>query len=411
MDLDKSKAVMHLSGAANEAARLKRLALLFDEIDLVRPGSAVLSPEASEKVKESQYSDIITLNPFKDLYRGIELLSFDTELDETLAALEEAGVAVNCGRLVSEAERSPSYRQWRDPMIAQAMRDGEWNRLTHTSKDAYSRIKVAEVKIRLDSGGEEKYLWLQQPPAVWCADDIATAGYLAQHLDACPVFPDEFKPLLKFKYDQYQLGTEQLTREDQSLLPFDHRARFGETAFAIANSVFSSHSVENKSIEEILKYREEMDIARRRFLSSDLVELQGLVSENPWGPEAEAEVSKYVKGKLAGDVAAFESESVSTWERLYGALAVRTGSVAQSGAIGGGLGGLAAQILPSTSVWQVLVGGLAVGAAKELPNVIGDIAKAVNEDRERNRSGIAYIARFNNNDLGSDLSSFFKRTR
>lgn len=79
---------------------------------------------------------------------------------------------------------------------------------------------------------------------------------------------------------------------------------------------------------------------------------------------------------------------------MYGSLTVRAGGFGQSVGVGGGVGGIVGNVVPHTSMWGALLAGALVGAAKELPGVLGDIVEAVRETREKDRTGIAYVAKF-----------------
>ena len=124
------------------------------------------------------------------------------------------------------------------------------------------------------------------------------------------------------------------------------------------------------------------------------MELSLLIEDDPWSSQSSEEVEKFIRGKLSTDVAAFDAGSVSTWEKLYGALAVRAVSIGQATGLGGTAGAVTGHLLPQTSFWGMLLAGLLAGLSKEAPNVAQDLLEAMREDQERQRSGIAYVANF-----------------
>lgn len=392
MEIAPSKVVIQLNRTEQEATRLKRLALLFDEIHFSRPTFATISDEAAETIESQSHQAPIAIDGIRDI-RSVQIISLEGETEEILDALMESGVAFDRSDVVSDIPENNVYLKWRNPILTEAIRDTGWNSVTETSQEEYSNPTVAKMLIAGDSGEDYSLIAINQPRAVARAGILAAIGFLARTVHGYPVFDEEFRPWLSYKYQQYEKDFSAGSKTDTA--PFDgHAARFGEAAFAIGNSVFSSDSVEDRSIEEILRFRSEMEIARRQLLSRDLMDLSLLIGDNPWGQQSQEEVEKFVKGKLAGDVAAFDAGSVSTWEQLYGALAVRAASIGQVAGLGGSAGAVTGHILPQTSFWGMLLAGLLAGLSKEAPNLARDLAEAVREDRERQRSAIAYIAKF-----------------
>jgi hypothetical protein len=47
---------------------------------------------------------------------------------------------------------------------------------------------------------------------------------------------------------------------------------------------------------------DQVDGSRRKYLSSDLMDLSALVTDNPWGDGLKEEVNKYIAGKLNRDL-------------------------------------------------------------------------------------------------------------
>lgn len=392
-------ATFRISDSAEDATNLKRLALLFDRIEYVRPLASSISEDAlADPARFHTENDgvlsVRDFNYFRDVEHMWALQSLEPELNETIQALEEAGVAEDVSRLAQNSEADHTYRQVRDALIAEGINDAAWNALTDTDEQAYdlrhlfARIDVEDVETK------ERRIWwhVEEPPAVFCGDVIAVTSYLADSRNAIPLFAPDYRKLLAYWYERYRAGTAAVIGE--AAVGAGYAASFGETAFRVANEVFSSDSLESCSVAEILRFRSEMDTARRKFVSEDLVELTSLVSDNPWSASARAEVLKYATGKLNADIAAYNSQSRTTWEKLYGTLSVRAGKVTAAAGIGGGTGGVAAQIIPHTSAWGMLLGGALLAASKEAPGLAKDVVAALRETSDRNRTGIAYIAKF-----------------
>jgi hypothetical protein len=390
VDIEPSKAVIQLIRDEDEANRLKRLALLFDEIHFTRPTFATVSEEAVKAIEDGGPGPT-TIDGIHDI-RSMQVMSLEGETEEVLDALMESGVALDQSTLVSDQPENETYLDWRNPILSEAIRDKGWNSITETSPQEY-RPTLGKMLIRSDSGEEHSLTVLNQPRAVARASILADIGFLTRYVNGYPVFDREFRPWLSYKYQRYKerLGAE--GKPEPAPLA-GHSGSFGEAAFSIGNSVFSSRSLEDRSIDEILRFRSEMDIARREFLSRDLMDLSLLIEDDPWSPKASEEMEKFIRGKLSADVAAFDAGSVSTWEKLYGALTIRAVSVGQATGFGTTVGAVTGHILPQTSFWAMLLAGLLAGLSKEAPNVARDLIEAAQEDRERKHSGIAYLADF-----------------
>ncbi|MDX6707148.1 MAG: hypothetical protein QOI48_2994 [Solirubrobacteraceae bacterium] len=412
-----TKAVIHLSRDVSEATKLKRLALLFDQVHYVLPLAAGISAEAL--ADPSRYTvtggrlNVHDFNYFRDVDHGYVFMhdNLDPEVRHTLVALTEAGIVVDGTDELSSTQRDGSYAQVRKLLLSRDVRDPKWNRMTGTKvADYHLANRLAKVILARDgdADGVNKMVWwhLQEPDAVFAADQIASAAYLADLINGAPVFEARYGDLLAYRYEQLRAGLAELNELGHAVPDVSSfGGRFGEIAFSVANSVFSSESVARHSVEDIIRYRGEMDIARRRFISEDILELTSLVTENPWDARARDEITRFVNTKLAGDVAKFEAASTSTWEKLHGALAVRAGTVVQTSGVGTVAGGVAGNILPHASVWGMLIGGALVGATKELKGVIKDVVEAMGEDRALRRTGVAYVARFGQRQLAKGRSS------
>jgi hypothetical protein len=175
-------------------------------------------------------------------------------------------------------------------------------------------------------------------------------------------------------------------------LQFDNvlRGTYGDVSFAVASEVFHHETLANRTMTEIIKYRQAMEDARRRYVSDDLVELTALVEDSPWTAKGQTEIERYVMGKLANDLATYRATTRETWEKMFGSLAVTLATAARTG----GAGGLLGQLLPQTSLWEMALLGTIGGLIKEAPSLAKTIVESILSARTQRRNAIAYIAEF-----------------
>jgi hypothetical protein len=200
---------------------------------------------------------------------------------------------------------------------------------------------------------------------------------------------------VRYRYAQFLEGLKVIEKLDQRLVsPDSFGGRFGEVTFNIANSVFSSETVGRKSASEILRYRNSMDAARRKYLSTDLMDLTALAKDSPWEAGLKQELDKYIVGKLNHDLAALDDEARRTWDKIYGGLAVRISEVGRSGAVGGGTLGIVGQLIPNATTWELVAIGAVAGLIKESPKLVQTLVDSLVDIRQRKRNAISYLANF-----------------
>jgi hypothetical protein len=181
---------------------------------------------------------------------------------------------------------------------------------------------------------------------------------------------------------------------DELKIPFRFASSFGEVSFTIANSIVDSEPFRNMSAEAILQYRDKNQDARKQYISKNLADLANMTIENPWSKTAEFEVHKYVTGKLAGDIVAYDMECRDTWRKLRGSIPTHIAEVTSKSVIGGVAGGVLGTVT-ATHGWPVLLAGALVGAVAQGPKVVKDITDAMLELERIRRSPIAYLSELN----------------
>jgi hypothetical protein len=426
-------AVVHLRNVPEDAAVLKRLALIFDRIYYIPRAFRILSERAlSDPSRYSIDSDGDLrvhqgINYFFDTDELLENLESQPATAETIFTFREAGILNDPPFETLLGGSFGRFEQIRSVIAALDLKDADFLSITGWDVEDASKLQLskAEVSIeqptrlwRLDAPPEKAEvgdasgviqdlpeppppgkttLWvLRTPPPLQHSEEITTLLGCANAPGVFPIFTDPYhRRELAHCYARYVKGLSLLNRQrpaDADPL-LDFKAVFGEVAFDVTNSVFSSQDVADRSAHDILRYRLAMDEARRRFVSGDLMEIAELVSE-PWTSKTKAEVEKYITGKLNADLAAFDAASKDVWEKLYGDLAVGAANAVRNVAAGGGLGGLTGTVIPNASGWEMAVVGALVGAVSRAPHFIKPVVEAMREIRSMHRSSIAYIGQF-----------------
>lgn len=271
----------------SSASTLKRLALLFDRVYYTVPSFAVImGPDGPLREIPSDF-DPRTFKYFRDTKRIIRIGKQslrNQELVETIDAFEEAGVLTESG---IDDDLDPRDRQIleyaRSSMVGLDVKDAEFNRLSGTDLQLYERCPINKVTLgppgSVDPSRSVTLFCMDDPPSVADSLDITTTLFYAHRLSLFPIFTlPQHKAEMDYRYRQCQQGLAVLRDLRPNLvMPEDFKARFGEVAFGISNSVFSADAVLHRTPEEILAYRASMAESRRAYVSSDLMELSSLV--------------------------------------------------------------------------------------------------------------------------------------
>ncbi|MEA2586101.1 MAG: hypothetical protein QOF33_4186 [Thermomicrobiales bacterium] len=417
-----TRAIVHIDSerevALQQISNLKRLALIFDEIHFVMSDLWIIRDELLCDRRLFVPSDDGLLwpvdgagiDPVQHTHPAIEwpLHMLADELQETLYTLMDRGVAQKLNLYDLKAgKKNQLFDRARHRLAWQDAKDETFSRLSGTMKADYE-AKIYPLKIEFEDPppdeGHSKIIYVLAPPqAILDSIDISATFFAAHETSSFPVFQNgRHRREVGYRYMQFQKGRQVLEEMAADLLaPSDFRATFGEVSFTVMNGVVSSDILVQKSIHDVLNYRDAMDIARRRFVSEDLMGIAGLVQDNPWSNKTKQDVERYILGKLNSSIAQYDSVSRETWEKFYGTATTSFAEVVRNALGGAAAGGVLGQagtvlgtVLPHMSSWQLLLLASLASSAKIAPGLIKDAIEAVRDDRQLRRSSVAYIAEF-----------------
>lgn len=225
--------------------------------------------------------------------------------------------------------------------------------------------------------------------------DLTTTLATSEMCGFQPIFPSaRHRRELEHKFSQYRKGLAILRDLAGEVAAVPPSWRFGEAVYSLSNALFSSATIAAKSVTDIVSYRNAMQDARVRFVSTTLFELTEMIENKPWGQSCDQEVQRFVQGKLVPHLNKYQDESKQIWEKLFGRLTVDLANVVRTSTITSAGTGLLGSVIPGTSALQMLALGALAGASKEAPKVVEHLVDSVLELRKHRRNGIAYIARF-----------------
>jgi hypothetical protein len=297
---------------------IKRLALLFDEVHYLLPTPSILKFDVAEQwekagVFSGQGKPAPDFDFFRDTERAFELLPLDDQLQEAIDVLGNHGVVIKC-EYPREDSSEADFREVRDLFIALDAADPAFNRLSNTEPTDY-RLLIRGVQVEWDNGELFNFYSVPEPNAVSDSYTISASLYAANALSCFPIFlKPRHRAEIEYRYEQYKSGLGVLRERYPELIsPADFRARFGEVTFTVANSVLASHAISSMSPNDILRYRQELNDARRKYLVNDLMELSNIVTDNPWSTQVRSELERYVYGKLNTDLLKYDEASRDIW--------------------------------------------------------------------------------------------------
>jgi hypothetical protein len=392
---NKLRAVIYIDHGKDIHADLKRLALFFDEIQVIYPEWFILKEEVLNDPKRvvSENEGKKVLNFFRDTYLGLEGTAgnFKGQLKETFLAFKENGVI----KEPDVYQEDDQFKEFRSILAAIDVQDKAFNKISHSTPD---ELKIMDVTIGFEGEESEKLnlLWVIPPRSIQDSYILTKTLHLSYQTSSFPIFlNNRHREEMRYRYLQYKKGLELLKEHSSSLIsPTEFKASFGEVTFNVANSLFTSDLIATKTPEQIIKYRNEMADVRQKFISKDLMEIASMIQDNPWDKQTKEAIEKYIAGKLTQDILLFNDSSRETWEKMFGNLAVHLTQVTKSTIIGSSTGGLLGNLIPNTSAWHMLLVGALVGATSEAPNLVRSIVDTILEHKKEQRSSIAYIARF-----------------
>lgn len=405
----KLKAVIHIQETADMHNILKRLALFFDEIYYILPPIYVLTEGNREIIDLDNFKNMTKnekggiILPVKSLYENAEPIlelsadSLKSDLKETIFKFEENGIM---RRVQNEFnfENDANFLEIRKFIAIADSNDILFNQISKTSLEDYKQSEARSITIKWDDPPqEENIITLEVPQAFRISHNITTSMFLSNEMSLFPVFSDPvLHNIMAYRYDQYKKGLEFLKERSSSLTsPEDFKGQFGEVTFLIANSLFASNLISQKSPEEIVKYRSLMEEARQKFLSQDLMEIANITQMNPWNSQTKNEIEKYIFQHLRQDIISYNEKSQEIWKKLFGTITTHLSDTYKSALAGSGAGGLLGQIIPNTSTWHMLLLGALAGAAMQAPDITKDIIEIISNSQKEKKSSIAYITEFN----------------
>ncbi|WP_437638371.1 hypothetical protein [Sorangium sp. So ce854] len=392
-----------------QASALKRLALLFDEIYVTPPTMPTIKnefindPECAHRTPEGKLViHTNRFNYFRDTERSHHLTfeSFaNPELRDTLIAFEEAGIIKNTQNNQStRVSKEGTATEIRGQLTHINIRDRQFNSLSGTHPDDYdfNKLILAVNFVKEDTKKADTVYAVWGPQAVFDSFALIDSFLISEILSSSPVFLDRRHRLeISYKYEQLKEGITILQETyPNAMKDFDTRIRFGEVAFSVSNKIFDSNSLASRSPEDIIKYRAEMETSRRRYVSEDLGSLALMIKDEPWSERVRDEIDAYVVGKLNRDIAEYERQSSAAYRKMFGQFAVHATSVVLGGGLGGGIGSLMGNVIPNVSLWQLMLIGSLVGAAREGSQVVKTLVDWWAQKKNDHGSSIAYVAEF-----------------
>jgi hypothetical protein len=419
MKVPPTRALIHIDPMARDLKSqvdgLKRASLLFDEIHFrVARGWRLTEEAASDPnryqrgpkgnlIPAKEFKPFVDgYNPLDDVIPGfaLEIQSWKSELREIVEALIEAGIAKGVEdeeiKVVDSRNRIDHLRSL---FVEADYTSEEFAYLSgnHVSSDfTFGRFEFAS-----QPGGDviSELFYIELPPIFLDSIAITETLYLAHITSSNAVFlRPQYRPELDYRFRQFREGVKRLKEAAPDVAAsLRMNGHFGEIAFNVSNSIVSSKLLSETSIDELLRFRAEMNDSRQRFISTDLAELDEMVSENAWSPTAKEEMRKYIETKLTSDIIAFNDKSKEVWSALFGSTGVRlakvTGASILGGAAGEATGGLLGSVMPNATGMSLLLVSALVGLRKEAPGFFKDLEAAITEARKVKRSSIAYVSR------------------
>jgi len=398
------RTVLFLEDEAAYASHLKRLALFFDEIYFIPPtylGIDISALKAANRVKPDGLGGhaIHDFNFFRDCTAQVQAPpgTLPSPLRDTLQYLIEVGIAKPIPQLPRDEARL--FTTAKNLVIYRDANDRDFARLSATTEADYDLSGLIEPRpfqLLADDGRVlSEFLAVNEPNAMRDSRMITTACYHADRLGGFPLLVGErFRHELSHKYSQRGQHLEQLSH----LLPADvlnamlSESDMADVAFNLSSAIFESFAVDEVPIDRLVRYRAEMSTARELFVTGNLFELAERSAAAPWSVKTKRDVTKYLHGKLQHDLKRFDAEATVAWEAFFGKAASHTARVLRAATVAGATGGLVASLLPNTTAGQMVILAALAAIGQQLPDIAEALVGRLLEIRQRQRTGIAYVA-------------------
>ncbi|MEW6533197.1 MAG: hypothetical protein AB1473_20370 [Thermodesulfobacteriota bacterium] len=378
------KTVLYLNNQPHESPHLKRLALFFDEIQYIAPQVYIIE----ERPKVDAHGGF-SFEPFSDCTPW-SVVHLD-ELQDTLPAFEDAGVAK---RVLVPTFDDPmsTFNRVRKYVTQHFAEDPEFMKLsgTKTLRARARSIKAAVINGPV-KGTENAFIEVALPNSVQDMLTILNTAYLAHDQSLFPIFPHARQHSeLVYLLEQFRIRFPELHKMFPDLIPGEnYDEKFAEITFSVACELLSAQELSRLPADKIIELRKELDQPRRRYISSDLMELSDLVKTNPWTEKTKKEIRKYVNGKLNQDIQKYHDMAREIKDKFLGSFSVAASKGGRYAAIGLMAPGIIGQFLPIT-LWTMIVTA-ACGVAVAVPDVVGALAEYIQDRRRLDRNSIAYV--------------------
>lgn len=396
------KALFKLNECGDRLTNLKRLVLIFDECHYLPAETHPLlegEPVDGGFVRRRDATGTEVVEPFDFFTHAGQPLRYedeslhDEELRDALAELREAKIAFRATPNDEHQFDSKAFHLARNALAAAEATDEEFLRLSETSQEQLTTIKIKEIHFQNLLTGE-KYVnhLLRAPNAIVDSFDITDVLTAAYQANACPVFIDSHhRSELRHRYNRMKDGMDEVAKSFPQLAAGRSiQGAFGQVSFNVASEIFHADTIATRKVSELIKYRDNMQDVRRRYVAGDLMELTAAVEADLWSEAMQREIQKYVMGKLAKDLAVYRQTMQETWEKMFGGLSAGVVSAVRTG----GAGGILGQLLPHTTLWEMALLGTIGGLLKEAPALTRTIVESILAARAQRRNAIAYIAEF-----------------
>ncbi|CAN5589059.1 hypothetical protein BH09CHL1_BH09CHL1_24010 [soil metagenome] len=383
---------------------LKRVMMLFDEVLLSYAPEWEIKPDIASnqefyrRTSQGHLEPVREFNPFHDAEPTFTVSHprKSVKLVETVAALKEAGIVREVD-LAGMSDLKASLQRLRILLGEHDFLDPNFQLLTGLSP-RNAKFEIGRFTFEPLPGstinGVDYYMF---PLIARDSFSITESLFYAHHTHSNAVFVSRrFQSELNYRYRQFSDGMLRLIADAPEIAAaLKGNAKFGEVAFNVANSVVSSPLLQDKTIEELIQLRRELDRDRQRFVSSGLTELEEMITDNPWSAVAKEEMNRYIRGKLAADILAYDDRTTEIWNSLFGRIRAKviplTAASVLPSLAAERAGGFLGSVAPHSSAIGILIGAaVAVGGAAKIWE---DVEAALAESRAANRNAIAYVAK------------------
>jgi hypothetical protein len=244
-------------------------------------------------------------------------------------------------------------------------------------------------------GAERELLAIQPPNSIVDSLILTNTLYIASRESLFPVFLEPRHRLeMQYRYEQYKQESNKLYEQYPELVsPVNFATQLGEITFSIFENVMPHEKIADRSAEDIIKYRNDMAPARKKYVAS-LTEFSGMAENNPWNQRTRDQVKKYLV-KLAADLETYRYEAANIRQKMFDDLGAQTADAIVKSAAGALTGsGLSGILAPQVSSFGLMMAGALLASSKMIPKLVKTVLDFRRACKEHKCSSIAYIAEF-----------------